>query len=99
MGPLRAVIFDVDATLADSERHGHRVAFNRAFAEFGLPGVVPAATVAVEDSDNGVRAARAAGLAVAVVTNDYTAGHTLAGAAVVLDGFGTPARPATVRRD
>jgi HAD superfamily hydrolase (TIGR01509 family) len=32
-----AVIFDVDGTLVDSERHGHRVAFNMAFAEFGLP--------------------------------------------------------------
>lgn len=34
---LRAVIFDVDGTLVESERHGHRVAFNRAFAEAGLP--------------------------------------------------------------
>jgi HAD superfamily hydrolase (TIGR01509 family) len=33
---LRALIFDVDGTLADSERDGHRVAFNRAFAEHGL---------------------------------------------------------------
>jgi HAD superfamily hydrolase (TIGR01509 family) len=32
-----AVIFDVDGTLADSERHGHRVAFNEAFAAAGLP--------------------------------------------------------------
>ena len=32
-----AVIFDVDGTLVDSERHGHRVAFNRAFEELGLP--------------------------------------------------------------
>jgi HAD superfamily hydrolase (TIGR01509 family) len=32
-----AVIFDVDGTLVDSERHGHRIAFNRAFAELGLP--------------------------------------------------------------
>ena len=36
-GSLRAVIFDVDGTLVDSERHGHRVAFNRAFEAFGLP--------------------------------------------------------------
>ena len=36
-GPLRAAIFDVDGTLVDSERHGHRVAFNRAFEEFDLP--------------------------------------------------------------
>ncbi|MCU0547943.1 MAG: HAD family hydrolase [Leptolyngbya sp. Prado105] len=33
---LKALIFDVDGTLADTERDGHRVAFNRAFADFGL---------------------------------------------------------------
>lgn len=32
----QALIFDVDGTLADTERDGHRVAFNRAFAEEGL---------------------------------------------------------------
>ena len=31
-----ALIFDVDGTLADTERDGHRVAFNLAFAEHGL---------------------------------------------------------------
>ncbi|MGH3850431.1 MAG: HAD family hydrolase, partial [Pseudonocardiaceae bacterium] len=34
--PLRAVIFDVDGTLADTERDGHRVAFNEAFQAAGL---------------------------------------------------------------
>lgn len=34
---LAALIFDVDGTLADTERDGHRVAFNRAFADAGLP--------------------------------------------------------------
>ena len=225
---LRTVIFDVDGTLVDSERDGHRVAFNRAFAEFGLPdrwdeptygrllavtggerrlhaylasrgvdaaererlvpqlhrrktelflalvvaGEIPArpgalrlldglagagvtvgvattgsrawveplldrqfgltrfaavvtgddvserkphpeayllalrrlgaeaaTTVAVEDSDNGVRAARAAGLPVVAVTNDYTVTQDLDAAAVVLDGFGLPTSPAAVRRD
>jgi HAD superfamily hydrolase (TIGR01509 family) len=33
---LAAVVFDVDGTLVDSERHGHRVAFNAAFAALGL---------------------------------------------------------------
>ncbi|MEP6878191.1 MAG: HAD family hydrolase [Nitrosospira sp.] len=33
---VRAVLFDVDGTLADTERDGHRLAFNAAFEEFGL---------------------------------------------------------------
>jgi HAD superfamily hydrolase (TIGR01509 family) len=33
---LQALIFDVDGTLADTERDGHRVAFNAAFDEFGI---------------------------------------------------------------
>ena len=36
MAELKALIFDVDGTLADTERDGHRVAFNRAFEEAGL---------------------------------------------------------------
>jgi HAD superfamily hydrolase (TIGR01509 family) len=34
---LEALIFDVDGTLAETERDGHRVAFNRAFSKVGLP--------------------------------------------------------------
>lgn len=34
---LQAVIFDVDGTLAETERDGHLVAFNWAFARMGLP--------------------------------------------------------------
>lgn len=34
--PLKALIFDVDGTLSDTERDGHRPAFNLAFAEAGL---------------------------------------------------------------
>lgn len=33
---LSAVLFDVDGTLADTERDGHRIAFNQAFKEFQL---------------------------------------------------------------
>ena len=33
---MDALLFDCDGVLAETERDGHRVAFNRAFAEFGL---------------------------------------------------------------
>jgi len=36
MNELQALIFDVDGTLVDTERDGHRVAFNAAFADAGL---------------------------------------------------------------
>ena len=34
---LRALLFDLDGTLADTERLGHRPAYNRAFKKLGLP--------------------------------------------------------------
>jgi len=34
-GPFRALIFDCDGVLAETERDGHRVAFNRMFADKG----------------------------------------------------------------
>ena len=37
MSALRAVLWDVDGTLAETERDGHRVAFNLAFEALGLP--------------------------------------------------------------
>jgi HAD superfamily hydrolase (TIGR01509 family) len=33
----RALVFDCDGVLADTERYGHLPAFNRTFEEFGLP--------------------------------------------------------------
>ena len=36
MSEIAALVFDVDGTLADTERDGHRVAFNRAFADARL---------------------------------------------------------------
>ncbi len=228
MSELRAVIFDVDGTLVDNERHGHRVAFNRAFEEFELPyrwdedeygkllqvtggqrrlhhyleqqgvdeeererlvpelharkteifkelvkegrmearsgavrlleevreagcllalattgsgdwvqdllqhvapdvsfdamvfgddvserkpdpeafevalerlGAEVGESVVVEDSDNGVQAAKAAGLACAVVVTGYTVDQDLSEADLVLDGFGQPGSPAKVLAD
>jgi HAD superfamily hydrolase (TIGR01509 family) len=34
---LNALIFDCDGVIAETERDGHRVAFNRTFEAFGLP--------------------------------------------------------------
>lgn len=34
-GMLRALIWDIDGTVAETERDGHRIAFNRAFREVG----------------------------------------------------------------
>ncbi|MEA2826173.1 MAG: hypothetical protein QOG43_612 [Actinomycetota bacterium] len=62
-------------------------------------GTSTADTVAVEDSHEGLVAAKAAGLACGVVTNGYTADHDLAAADLVLDGFGEPDRPARVLAD
>ena len=33
---IDVLLWDVDGTLAETERDGHRVAFNRAFADVGL---------------------------------------------------------------
>lgn len=49
--------------------------------------------VAFEDSENGLRAAQAAGLATVITVNDYTRAHDFSGAAIVLDQLGEPDRP------
>jgi HAD superfamily hydrolase (TIGR01509 family) len=55
-------------------------------------GLDPTAAVAVEDSGPGWEAARAAGITCVVVANDETNLPTVAGAPLVIDGFGTYAR-------
>jgi beta-phosphoglucomutase-like phosphatase (HAD superfamily) len=59
-------------------------------------GLAPAACLAFEDSENGLRAARAAGLRTVVTVNDYTRDHDFTGAAIVLDHLGEPDAPFTV---
>jgi len=33
---MDAILFDCDGVLADTERDGHRISFNMAFASFGI---------------------------------------------------------------
>lgn len=37
MADIRALFFDMDGVIIDTERDGHRVAFNTAFSHFGYP--------------------------------------------------------------
>lgn len=53
----------------------------------------PAQCTAFEDSENGLRAAQAAGLKTVITVNDYTRAHDFRGAAMVLDHLGEPGRP------
>ena len=55
--------------------------------------IAPERCLAFEDSENGLRAARAAGLETVVTVNDYTRTHDFHEAAVVLDHLGEPGRP------
>ena len=71
--------------------------FTVALRELGLDG--PDGVVIMEDSGEGLAAARAAGTPCAVVVNGYTADHDLDGADLVLDGFGHPGAPAAVLAD
>jgi len=95
---LPQVAWDVVVTGDDvTERKPHPEVFEVALERLGLAG--PREAVVVEDSAEGLAAARSAGMACAVVVNGYTAGHDLAGADLVLDGFGTPGAPAAVLAD
>lgn len=53
----------------------------------------PGECLAFEDSENGVRAARAAEVPVLVTPNDFTEDHDFSGALAVLDHLGEPDRP------
>ncbi len=57
-------------------------------------GVDPANTLALEDSGNGWKAARAAGLKCVVTVNGYTRGQDFTGADLVVSEFGEPGRDA-----
>ena len=59
-------------------------------------GLAASDCLAFEDSENGVRAARGAGLPTVVTTNDYTKTHDFSGALAVLSDLGEPNAPMTV---
>jgi HAD superfamily hydrolase (TIGR01509 family) len=52
--------------------------------------------LAIEDSDNGLRAALGAGICTIVTTNDYTREQDFSGATVVIDQLGEPYQPFTI---
>ena len=56
-------------------------------------GLAPEACLAFEDSENGLRAARGAGLRTVITVNDYTRDQDFTGAVLVLDQFGEPQQP------
>lgn len=56
-------------------------------------GLAPEACLAFEDSENGLRAARAAGLRTVITVNDYTRDQDFTDAVLVLDQFGEPQQP------
>jgi HAD superfamily hydrolase (TIGR01509 family) len=58
----------------------------------------PQHCVAIEDTENGLKAARAAGLATVITTHRFTRNHAFLGAALVLDGLGEPEQPMSVIR-
>jgi HAD superfamily hydrolase (TIGR01509 family) len=62
-------------------------------------GLEASAAPAVEDSANGLRAAKSAGMACVIVVNDYTREQDFEDADLVLDGFGSPDSPASVIAD
>ncbi len=91
-GRFEVVVTGNDVTDRKPDPHAFVLALDRL-------ALAPAEAVAVEDSRNGLRAARGAGLECVMVLNGYTASHDVAGAALVLDGFGEPDRPARLLAD
>jgi HAD superfamily hydrolase (TIGR01509 family) len=89
---FEAIVGSEDAPDRKPDPSAHELALQG----LGLPA---RAAPAVEDSDNGLRAAKAAGLACVIVVNDYTREQDFGDADLVLDGFGDSERPASVLAD
>ncbi len=91
-GRFEVIVTADEAPVRKPDPSAHRLALER----LGLPASDAAA---VEDSLNGLRAAKGAGLACAVVVNDYTRQEDFGEADLVLDGYGSASAPASVLSD
>jgi HAD superfamily hydrolase (TIGR01509 family) len=89
---FETVITSDEAPDRKPDPSAHRLALER----LDLP---PQAAPAVEDSPNGLEAAKAAGLPCVIVVNDYTREQGFDDADLVLDGFGEEGAAATVLAD
>ena len=89
---FEAVVARDDAPDRKPDPSAHQLTLER----LGLEG---SAAPGIEDSANGLRAAKAAGLACVVVVNDYTREQDFHDADLVLDGFGRPDAPVSVLAD
>ncbi len=93
VGPQAAAWFEViaagdDAQAKKPDPEIYRVVLERL-------GVSPNECLAIEDSANGVKSARGAGIRTLVTINDYTRNDDLSGAALVVSGLGEPGEPFT----
>ncbi|MDQ3630947.1 MAG: HAD-IA family hydrolase [Actinomycetota bacterium] len=89
---FEAIIGSEEAPQRKPDPSAHELALKRLW----LPAK---AAPAVEDSSNGLRAAKAAGLACVIVANDYSREQDFGDADLVLDGFGDSESRASVLAD
>lgn len=86
----------LDLVLCGDEGVAKKPAPDLYLAALGRLGVAADEAVAIEDSQLGLQAAAAAGVATLVTINDNTAGEDFSAAAMVVDTLGDPDEPATV---
>jgi len=91
-GRFEVIVTADEAPVRKPDPSAHRLAL----AQLRL---AASGAAAVEDSRNGLRAAKAAGLACVVVVNDYTRQEDFSDADLVLDGYGSPRACARVLSD
>ena len=96
LGPALTSVIEV---VASGEEVSHKKPspdlYRLAMARLGL---TAHDCVALEDSEMGLRAARAAGLPAVVTVNDDTVGQDFSGASLVVSSLGEPGAPARVIR-